>query len=105
MIDAICFVQEGRIGEEQQRQLEVALGDITQSFFSDNINISWNTVARGNGWTGVGPATGTNLGLFVPDISQEKRTALLTEVCEQWMRVTGCKIMEIVASAINRDGG
>lgn len=105
MIDAICFIQEGRVGEEHQRQLEVALGEITRNFFSDDINISWNTVARGNGWTGIGPATGANLGLFVPDIPQEVRTALLTEVCKQWMRVTGCKIMEIVASAINRDRG
>lgn len=103
MIDTLCFIQEGRVDEEQQRQLEVALGDITQNYFSDDINVAWTTITAGNGWTGVGPATGANLGLFIPDIPQEKRTALLTEICDLWMRVTGCKITEIVASAINRD--
>lgn len=105
MINVVCFVQEGRVGEEALRRLELAFGEITQDFFSEDAEIMWNTVARGNGWTGVGPATGANLALFVPDIAQETRTELLTKVCEQWMSITGCKIMEIVASAVNRDRG
>lgn len=103
MIHSICFYQQGRLLDEHCQMLEQELGKLSDQYFSEPITISWTEIALGNGWTGVGKATGSNLALYVPDIPRETRTELLTDVCEVWMRVTQCNIAEIVATAVNRD--
>lgn len=101
MIESICLVQENRISAEQMEKLEPMLTELAKEYFSEKININWTTVTQGNGWTGVGPATGSNIALYVTDMQQNKRTRLLEDICQQWMKITGCSISEIVASAIS----
>ena len=103
VIDAICFYQEGRISTDQQRELEERLQGVTTSLLHEELSIAWKEIERGNGWTGVGRATGANIALHIPDVPQDIRTSLLSEVCAVWRDVTQCKIFEIVASAINRE--
>ena len=103
MINGVCFYQENRLSESHREELDSALAALASAYFDEDLEIAWTEIAAGNGWTGVGPATGSNMALFVPDMPDDKREALLKEICSHWMRITDCKITEIVASAINRE--
>lgn len=103
MISAVCFYQEASPVGNNHQALEEMLSSLCSDYFEEQLNISWSEIRDGNGWTGVGKATGSNLAVFVPDMSNEDREQFLSDICSGWMRITGCSINEIVASAVNQD--
>ncbi len=100
MILCGCMIQEGQVPEATQKELEQGLGEITQRFFEAPAAAVWTTVAEGDGWTAGEPSSSSLVVMYVPaGMEQDRRTSLLSELCDLWMAKTGCSINEIVATA------
>ena len=94
-----CMVQEGNIAESQVQLLENGLGEISRQFFRTAAEVTWTTVAAGNGWTAGVPSSTSLVVMYVPQgLDQKRRTTVLKAICDLWTDTTGCSISEIVAT-------
>ena len=95
-----CMVQAGQISDAEVHSLEQGLSAISNSHFGEPAQVSWTTIAAGNGWTCGEPSTSSIVVMYVPPgLEQPERTVLLQAICDLWTSTTGCSIAEIVATA------
>lgn len=102
MILCACMVQEGQIGSEIRQKLERELSSIVANHFSEEVAIGWFDVAKGSGFTAGAPSRSSIVSLQAPSVPQDKRTEVLTAVCDAWSRETGCHVNDVVATVMDR---
>lgn len=102
MTTCTCLVQEGQIKPDQRTALEKGLDEISTTYFEEPADVSWTEVTSGHGWTGGESSTTSLVAMNIPEVPQDRRVELMTDICSLWIRETGCSINEIVANAINR---
>lgn len=98
MIRCMCLVQEGQTPEKKQAPLQRILNDFSERAFGQPANIIWTTVPARSGFTAAEPSTSSIVSMTAAQpIEQETRATMLSELCDIWMRETGCSLNEIVA--------
>lgn len=101
MVNCICLTQEGLAPDQHSQQLKDGLKQIViTNKLGDDVNIAWITVPPGEGWTDGKPSTSTVLSMEAPPIDQAHRVDVLTQICDLWIKTTGCHVNEIVASVV-----
>lgn len=97
-----CIVQDGQVDEPTVARLEEGLSGVVATFFEEEIEVNWTSVAKGSGFTGGVPSSSSLVSLSVlADIKQERRVELLDAICTMWSGVAGCHVNEVVATAVN----
>lgn len=105
MAHYVCMIQEGQEAERQKAALADGLREIGQRAFGDrpeDVEIRWNTLAKGYAWTAGEPSTSSIVVRSVPvGLPNDQREEFLHSVCNLWMETTGCSINEIVVTAFD----
>ena len=103
MADYVCVIQEGQTADAKREALAAGLVRIGQEAFGDDpakVEISWQPVKKGFGWTAGEPSRSSIVVRSVPvGLPLERREAFMHQVCDLWKEVTGCHIDEIVVTA------
>jgi hypothetical protein len=98
MIDCTCLVQDGQAPARKQASLQRLLTTFAERAFGQPANVRWIAVRPGSGFTAAELSTSSVVSMTAPEpIAQDERVSLLTELCDVWMRETGCSPDEIVA--------
>jgi hypothetical protein len=101
--DYACIVQQGQAPDGKRGALEEGLRRLGQEFFGEDpasIEIAWTVLKDGFAWTAGEPSTSSVVIRSVPaGLPSDEREAFMREVCDLWVRETGCSIHEIVVTA------
>lgn len=98
MIDCTCLVQDGQSPATKQASLHRLLTTFTEHAFGQSANVRWISVRPGSGFTAAELSTSSVVSMTAPEpIAQDQRVSLLKELCDVWVRETGCSPDEIVA--------
>ncbi len=98
MIRCMCLVQAGQAPEAKKVPLQHLLNGFSERTFGQGADIHWVSVPERSGFTAAKPSTSSIVSMSAAEpVEQETRAALLTELCDIWMRETGCSLNEIVA--------
>ncbi len=97
MIMCNCMVQAGQIPPETEVRLRTSLDGFARGIFGAPVKIGWTVIPERSGFTAARPSTTSVVAMQanVP-LPQARRAALLRELCELWVRETGCSIDEVV---------
>ena len=97
MIPCTCLVQEGQFSSGTQSALRSKLNGFAYEAFGAGVDINWIEVPKTGGFTASKPSTSSLILMQAPAaVAQEKRAALLSELCHNWMAETGQTLNEIV---------
>ena len=103
MADYVCIIQEDQTADRNREALAQGLREIGRESFGDDpstLEISWNVVRAGYGWTAGEPSRSSIVIRSVPvGLPSDEREAFMRKVCGLWERVTGCSIEEVVVTA------
>ncbi len=99
MMICYCLIQEGKISPEEMRSLERGIENIVEKQLASGVNLSWVTIAEGNGWLGGEPSNSSLVLLTTPDIEQPARVDLLAAVRDLWTEITKCTVHDIMITA------
>ncbi len=98
MTRCMCLVQAGQTPDTRQAELETVLIQFAEQAFDKPAEINWISIAEGNGFTAAAPSTSSIVSMTANQpLTQDRRHALLSDLCDRWMDVTGCSLNEIVA--------
>lgn len=101
MTNCLCLLQEGQIPEDVVSVLADGITQVVRKHqLGSEVNFSWVTIPKGQGWTAGELSTSSVVTLMAPAIEQSVRVQVLEEVCGLWTDKTGCHINEIIASVI-----
>ncbi len=105
MADYVCIAQEGQSSERNRVVLDEGLKRIAVQLLGQDAadaEISWIGVREGFGFTAGRPSTSTLVIRSVPvGFPDDRRTELMTAICDLWQEVTGCTTNEIVVTVID----
>lgn len=97
-----CVVQEGQISPETETRLRTSLDGFARAIFGSPAQFTWTVVPKGSGFTAGEPSTSSVVAMRADaPLDQSRRVALLRELCQLWMRETGCSIDEVVGVISN----
>lgn len=99
MIPVMCLVQEGQVPDDVASAIKASIHDFTQRTFDAKAEIDWIVVRNGSGFTASKPSTSLLASLHANRVLQkDERVALLKELCETCMNLTGLSTNEVVTS-------
>lgn len=102
MKEVSCMIQEGQTASTMKDALELGIQTILTEYFKSEVEFVWTVVASGSGFTEAKPSASSLVSMPVPaDITQERRIAFLSAICEMWASTTNCHVNEVVAVARN----
>lgn len=100
----MCLVQQGSVAAPVRQRLEAGLSLLARREFpqSGDAAFVWMEIAPGCGFTAGEPSAASIAAAVVPaGTAKETRVRFLSDLCELWVRETGCHIDDIVASAFD----
>ncbi|GAA6150971.1 hypothetical protein [Pseudoteredinibacter isoporae] len=101
----MASVHEGGVWESCFKELQIAIENaygLVDSHVS--VSVIWQRIPAGQAFLAGGPSTTSTLLLPVPsDIQQKNREQFMHAICQDWMKVTGCSVNEIIANAMNEE--
>ncbi len=106
MINFNCVLQEGVIPHELRSTLAAELVRISVSVFGeapDDVEVAFSEIPHGYAFRGGKVSTTSSVrGTINPGCEQSVRVEFMQQICDMWMRVTGCSTDELVVSARDR---
>lgn len=102
-VNVMCQVHEKGNWSAHAKKLQACLQSAyaTHTRGQDSLRCIWANIPEGQGWLAGHISTASTILLPVPDdITQVERVNMMTQICDDWMEITGCSVDEIIVNAM-----
>ena len=97
-----CLIQEGQTADRMRGELEARLRSLAEETFGEapaDVEVGWQVVKQGYGWTAGEPSSTSLIVRSVPEgWAADEREVFMRKVVDMWSVTTGCTVNEVVVT-------